>query len=500
MIKLRIDVDYAYPSRNKSFFYTALGIRPDKDYLKNSKIIARMINGSPKEVKATWFFTPATTPDRELLSLLNNDRHEVALHIVNNPYSEWKNMERMTGKKIRYYTVHGTERLLARIMWRRWTTKSPKIPREFPLISFYQFPTEHLDAICYSTSTDKSVKIAENAITEDKILHFHPIWLFQRGTMNHRGPVYDTLRKILDVDKDVETIDYRKKIFFTIAKNSEEYIKDAVPTEENLRKIREKGADVFTFLDRSWVHTLPRSKSWVKENDNIALLHITSYDDWRKGVGKRGQVRRSMIRKAAKAGVETKIVEPSEKLAEGMWKIYNETPIRQDRAFLHYGVSLDAVTKGLFFDASTRNITFIGAFLQDELVGFIGLLPGDHLTMISHILALQKHWDKALNNALLAKAVEVCANKHEEWLMYARMGNHPSLDIFKQTNGFVKFPLTRYYIPLTRRGRVATKLGLHKEVKDALPQRITYQLIPLYNWISRTRVTIRLRMKTQKAR
>ena len=71
MIKLRIDVDYPYPSRLKSFLYTALNIRTSKDYLKNAKIIARMINESPKEVKAYWFFTPKTVPDRELLDMLD---------------------------------------------------------------------------------------------------------------------------------------------------------------------------------------------------------------------------------------------------------------------------------------------------------------------------------------------------------------------------------------------------------------------------------------------
>jgi hypothetical protein len=491
LIKLRIDVDYPYPSRNKSFFYTALGIKPSKNYLKNSKTIARMINESPKEVKATWFFTSATTPDKELLSLLSNERHEVALHIVNNPYIEWKNMEKMTGKKMHYYTVHGTERLLARIMWKRWRT--PKIPPEFPLISFYQFPTEHLDVTCYSTTTDKAVKIAEKAIIENHVLHFHPIWLFQRGKMNHRGPVYDTLKRILDVDRDVETIGYRKKIFFTIAKSSEEYGKDVVPTEELLIKVRERGADVFTFLERSWIHTLPHSKSWVKGNDNIALLHITSYEDWLKSIGKKT---RNMIRKAEKSGVETRIAEPSDKLAEGMWKIYNETPIRQGRAFPHYGESLDVITNGLH---SARNATYIGAFLRDELVGFIQLIHGDNLTMISQILSQQRHWDKAVNNALVAKAVEVCASKREQWLMYARMGNHPSLDNFKQSNSFVKFQLSRYYLPLTRKGSVALRLGMHIEMKDSLPQRIKYPLIPLYNWISRTTLKLRLSMKNRTA-
>jgi hypothetical protein len=75
--------------------------------------------------------------------------------------------------------------------------------------------------------------------------------------------------------------------------------------------------------------------------------------------------------------------------------------------------------------------------------------------------------------------------------MYGRMGNHPSLDRFKQNNGFTRFSLTRYYVPLTAKGKIATKLGLHREVKDALPQRIRYSLIPIYNWISRIKTKIR---------
>ena len=203
MIRLRIDVDYPYPSRNRSFVYTALGIKTSKDYMKNSKIVARMINESPKEVKATWFFTPKTVPDNELLTMMNNNRHEVALHIVNEPISEWKNLERLTGKKVHYYTPHGTERILARIMWRRWTARTPKIPPGFPLVPFHELPTMHLDAMCYYTPTDKAVRVARNAIAERQVLHFHPIWLFQRGKINHRGPIYETLKKILEVDKDI---------------------------------------------------------------------------------------------------------------------------------------------------------------------------------------------------------------------------------------------------------------------------------------------------------
>ena len=73
MIKLRIDVDYPYPSRTKSFLYLAFGIkkRKSKDYLRNARVIANMINESPKQVMAYWFFTPYTIPDGKLLPCLN---------------------------------------------------------------------------------------------------------------------------------------------------------------------------------------------------------------------------------------------------------------------------------------------------------------------------------------------------------------------------------------------------------------------------------------------
>jgi hypothetical protein len=138
-------------------------------------------------------------------------------------------------------------------------------------------------------------------------------------------------------------------------------------------------------------------------------------------------------------------------------------------------------------DLSSKNSTFIGAYIKDELVGFIQLIHGDNIAIISQILSLQAQWDKAVNNALLAKVVEVCANQRVKWLMYGRMGNHPSLDRFKQNHGFTKFYLTRYYVHLSAKGKIAAKLGLHRDFKDALPQSIKYALIPVYNWISKTK-------------
>ena len=493
MVQLAIDVDYPYPSRAKSFLYTTVKLKLGKDYLKNSKTIARMVNESKREVKAYWFFTPTTTPNEELLQVLDEEKHEVALHVATNPNAELKLLEKATRRKIKYYNIHGTERLVARIMWgRKLGEAKAQVPKDFPLKYIYERPPQELDVICYANPTSQVVKIAEDSIAMGEAIHFHPEWLFQRGTINHRGPVYEALKEILRVDQELDTLATRKKGLVRIASDVREYQRDFVPTNEFTEKLMERGIDIFTFIERKWCYTIPKpSNTWARTEDNVALLQVTNYDQWWESIGKKT---RNMVRKAEKSGVKTEVVEPNEKLAEGIWNIYNETPIRQERAFPHYGESMQTVEGNVL---SAQECTFIGAFLQDELAGFIQLSHGDKIAIISQILSLQRDADKAVNNALVAKAVEACAAKQIGWLMYGRMGNHPSLDKFKQSNSFAKYPLTRYYVPLTRKGKLTVKLGLHREAKDKLPQSIKYLLIPVFNWISRTKMKAKLARRSK---
>src|SRR5208283_4840420 len=479
MIKLRIDVDYPYPSRAKSFLYIALGIKKikGKDYLKNAQIIAKMINESPKEVMAYWFFTPYTIPDKKLLDLLNPDKHEVVLHIANNPYQEWKILENETNRTVKYYTIHGTSRPHAQLLWgRKIGQKQAKVPSDFPLKSFHDFTTCSLDTERYKFGFDVAKQHAEEWINKNYVLSMHPEWLFRKGGKNGRGPYYDVLKTVLEVDKELETLNVTKRVFAKIANEAKEYGKNNVPTDGFIEKLRERDVDVFTFLERKWCCPIPNpSSTWIKSEDNVGLLEIKDYDAWWSNVGKKT---RNMVRRAEKSGINVSITEPDEKFVEGVWKIYNETPIRQGSVFPHFGQSLQSVAWNIH---ATQNSTFIGAFLQEKLVGFIQIIYGDNIAIISQILSMQEHWDKAINNALLAKAVEVCASKGERWLMYGRIGNHPSLDTFKESNGFVNFPITRYYIPLTWKGRAAVRLGLQRDFKDALPTSIKALLIPVLN-------------------
>ncbi len=497
MIKLRLDVDYPYASRAKSFLYVALRIKDkrSKNYLKNARIIAKMVNESPKQIMAYWFFTPYTIPDKRLLDLLNVERHEVALHLVNNPYAEWKILENETGRTIKHYSIHGTPRRLMQMLWRRKRgQKQAQVPSDFPLKSFHDYVNNSLDSVRFLKEYDETMKDAQEWMSEGHVLTMHPEWLFQQGKRSKRGPFYDVLKDLLDVDRELEPLRVRKKGFINLAHNSTEYEQDITPTEPYLEKLRERGVDVFTFLDRKWCCPISNpSSTWKREDDNVAMLEITNYDTWWQGIGKKT---RNMVRRAEKAGVKVAVAEPNDKFIEGVWKIYNETPIRQGRAFPQYGQTLQSVAWNVHH--FEKQSTYVGASLGDELVGFTQVLFGDRIAIVSQILSMQKYWDKSLNNATLAKAVEATAQRGEKWLMYGRIGNHPSLDRFKESNGFKKFPINRYYVPLTGKGNVAINLGLHQDVKDALPEWAKAVAIPVFNWVSSIKVKVRMRGKVPK--
>lgn len=202
MITFRFDVDYPYSSRFKGFFITAIGRKgykqPSKDYLENAKTIAKMINQSCVEAKAYWFFTPYTLPDKEMQTLLDSDKHEIALHIVNKPFKEKQVLEALTKRELHYYTVHGTERLLGKLLWRRKPWQSTiKVPESFPLKSFYDYPTFSIDAACYRFSEAKVLEIVDNAVKTGMVFHAHPEWLFNRGLFNHRASYVNILKNML---------------------------------------------------------------------------------------------------------------------------------------------------------------------------------------------------------------------------------------------------------------------------------------------------------------
>jgi len=227
-------------------------------------------------------------------------------------------------------------------------------------------------------------------------------------------------------------------------------------------RMKEQGlrADVFTFAQKV-PDGEPKYPGYY-EMDNVAVVPLTTYEDWwEKRIP---QESRKNVRRAARRGVTVKAVELDDELIRGITEIYNETPIRQGVPFGHFGKSFDTVKK----EASTLmdRSEFIGAYFQNELIGFIKLVYMGELSSILHIVSFNRHYDKRPTNALLAKAVEISCQRGKSFLIYGKYiyGNKSvsSLTEFKHRNGFEKMIFPQYYIPLTIKGRLFLKLGFHR--------------------------------------
>jgi|SRR2546422_382158 len=223
--------------------------------------------------------------------------------------------------------------------------------------------------------------------------------------------------------------------------------------------------DILTFWQRL-PDTQPKY-SYTMELDSIAALPINSYSYWwEKQIERKA---RNKIRKAQKNGVVVKLATFDDQFVQGMTSIFNETPIRQGRRYLHYGKNFETVKRE--FSRFLFREEIFGAYLGGELVGFIMLCNAGNYAFLGQIISKIACRDLAPNNALLAKAVARCADKGFPYLVYAYWLDD-SLGDFKRSNGFQKFDVPRYFVPLTRRGTLALKLGLHRGWKEALPKQL----------------------------
>ena len=254
-----------------------------------------------------------------------------------------------------------------------------------------------------------------------------------------------------------------------IAYPKDEWIRDFYPTREYLESL---DADIFSFWQR-FPDTKPRYRDLYMEWDNVAVLEVKSFEDWWKKIGKKT---RNMVRKAEKKGVMTRIVKPDDRFFMGVTQIYNEKPFRQGKPFRHYGKSFRQVKSD--FTLTLNQSTFLGAYFNGKLIGFAQLLHTDKYTLLSQILSLETYREKAPMNALIAKSVEVCAEKNIRYIVYGKM-SAGGLGDFKRHNGFQKKLVPRYYIPLSTKGKVALTLGLHKSLVGSIPEKLKDRLVRL---------------------
>jgi hypothetical protein len=229
-------------------------------------------------------------------------------------------------------------------------------------------------------------------------------------------------------------------------------------------------ADLFPFVQKL-SETSPKYQ-YPMEWDNFAALQVLSFDHWWNNQIK-GKTR-NMIRKAEKSGVSTREVVFDDKFVKGIQAINDESSVRQGRLFSHYRDDFETVRRenGSFLERSI----FIGVFFEGAMIGYGKLVPDESGTQagLMQILSMIRHRDKAPNNMIIAQAVSSCAERAIPFLWYANYSYRRkpvnSLTDFKQNNGFQQIDFPRYYVPLTLRGHLALRSGLHHGIAEFVPK------------------------------
>jgi hypothetical protein len=268
--------------------------------------------------------------------------------------------------------------------------------------------------------------------------------------------------------------------FLKTANLKEEWFEDVEDPESliiHLKKVR-TNADIFAFWQRL-PETTPKFNYYL-DRYSLAALPISSYDDWWKN--KISSKTRNMVRKSEKKGIEIRLADFDDAFVNGMTEIFNETPVRQGYSFPHYGKSFETVKRE--FAEHLHRATILGTYYGNELIGFCILVHAGTFAITSQFLCKIAYRDMAPANGLMAKVVEVCVNKGMPYLVYGYW-HEGTLGDFVRHHGFVKIDLPQYYVPLTLKGKIFLRAGIHKELSAVIPKGLKSFLVELRRmWFS----------------
>lgn len=251
----------------------------------------------------------------------------------------------------------------------------------------------------------------------------------------------------------------------------EEWFDDVTDPDAFVAAVRASGvrADLVSFWQR--VPDSTPKFTYFSESEDLAVLPVESFDDWWNNRIKSRT--RGLIRKTEKMGVTIRETQFDDEFVRGMVEIFNETPVRQGRPFWHYGKNFETVKRE--FSRFLFREDIIGAYHQGKLIGFVMLCNAGQYTYLGQILSKIEHRDKAPNNSLIAKAIEITARRKIPYIVY-NYWNETGLTEFKRRNGFEKRVFPRYYLPLNAKGRIALNLGAHRSLSNILPRTLVVKL------------------------
>lgn len=277
------------------------------------------------------------------------------------------------------------------------------------------------------------------------------------------------------LDVGDKTIAIRGKYLKIALVHSEEWLETEVEDPERcLRQLREHRrhvgrADIFTFAQK--LPAIAPKYAYPMEWDSVAAIRLASFNDWWE---KLPQATRKNVRRSAKRGVVVKVREFDDELVRDLVELNNDSPMRQGIRNVQYGKNFDQVKKDhlSFLDRSD----FICAYLGGELIGFLKIVYRGDVASILNLLPKARHEDKRPANALVAKAIELCAEKRITYVTYGRFnyGNkrESPLREFKVRNGFGEILVPRFYVALTTWGALCLKLKVHRGLLGILPHRV----------------------------
>jgi len=251
-----------------------------------------------------------------------------------------------------------------------------------------------------------------------------------------------------------------------------EWQEDIENPQEVIRELKSCPAKID--LLRFW-QRIPQSEpkyGYYCEWRDVAAIPVTDYKQWlEKQIS---PTARNKVRKTQKFGVVIEETALTDELVRGIMGIFNQSPVRRGKRFWHYGKDFETVKKEMSLDLTES--TFVTAYHRNELIGFVKLLFTDSYALLTLILDKLNHRDKAPMNGMIAKTVEICGARrmpHLVYYMWRRAGHRD----FQQSTGFERIPIPEYFVPLTAKGAIALRLGLHRGVRGLIPEKLMAQLL-----------------------
>lgn len=225
-------------------------------------------------------------------------------------------------------------------------------------------------------------------------------------------------------------------------------------------------ADIFTFTQRLPV-TLPKY-TYPMEWESVAAIPLVSFKQWWDDLP---QETRKNVRRSQKRQVVITIKEFDDELIEGIRAVNDESVQRQGLKNAYYGLSSEETRKR--YSEFVGRCDFICAYSGEEMIGFLHLVYRGDVAAILNLTNKRSHFDKRPANALLARAVELCASHGMLYITYGlyNYGNKRDSPLreFKIRNGFQEILLPRYFVPLTFWGSVCMKAKVHRGLIGILP-------------------------------